>query len=520
MKAYLVGGGFGGLAAAAYLIRNAGFSGPDITIYDANRDLGGGLFVEGSARSGYNLPGSVFDKEFRCVFDLLAGIPSATDPTVSVKDEFFAFNESEAFADKGHIIDRNGQVVAHGARFGLTFRDFFDLAHVATTPEAFLEGRRIDEFFSESFFGTEFWLLWSTVMGSLRQHSAIEFRRYMNRFLYLFPNLYDMKNILRTKNCQRDSFVNPLAAWLREHGVIFLTGAFVTDIGLAPASDRITVDRIDVERGGAVTSVAVAPEDIVLVTTGSQVAGMSTGSMTEAPKPSTGERSTALWRRLAEGRAGFGNPDVYFAPEKAADSRWVTFTLTTTGTDFIDQLTALTGSAPGAGGLVTLRDSRWVLSVTIFHKPEVLGQPEDVNVCWGYGLFPDLKGDFIQKPMTECTGAEILEEVVRQFKFDRLPAIMESSICIPCHMPFVNNIWLPRRQGDRPKVVPEGSTNLGLIGQYVEVPRDIAFTIEYSARTAWEAIHTLTKRGPAPPPVYQAEYDPKALLNALTVLLQ
>ena len=68
-------------------------------------------------------------------------------------------------------------------------------------------------------------------------------------------------------------------------------------------------------------------------------------------------------------------------------------------------------------------------------------------------------------------------------------------------------------------MVPEGATNLGLIGQYVEVPQDIAFTIEYSARTAWEAIHTLIKRGPAPPRVYQAEYDPKALLEALTVLL-
>ena len=122
--------------------------------------------------------------------------------------------------------------------------------------------------------------------------------------------------------------------------------------------------------------------------------------------------------------------------------------------------------------------------------------------------------------MTECAGAEILEEVVRQLKFDRLDAIMASSIRIPCHSPFVNNIWLPRRQGDRPNVVPEGATNLGLIGQYVEVAQDIAFTIEYSARTAWEAIHTLTRRGPAPPPVFQAEYDPKAFVNALTVLLQ
>ena len=44
------------------------------------------------------------------------------------------------------------------------------------------------------------------------------------------------------------------------------------------------------------------------------------------------------------------NPDVYFDPAKAADSRWVTFTVTTTGTEFLDQMTNLTGSKPGTGG--------------------------------------------------------------------------------------------------------------------------------------------------------------------------
>jgi oleate hydratase len=520
MKAHIVGGGFGGLAAAAFLIRNAGVPGRDITIYEADAALGGGLFLEGSPQSGYNLPGSVFDKEFRCAFDLFAGIPSASDPAISVRDEFFTFNEREPFNDQAHIIDRDGQGVKHGPRFGLTDRDFFDLARIGVTPETFLEGRRIDTFFSQEFFSTEFWLLWSTIMGSLPQHSAIEFRRYMNRFLYLFPNLYDMRNILRTPYCQRQAFIEPLAAWLRPQSVNFVTETFVKDIGFALASDRLTVDRLDIERQGVTTSIAVAPEDIVLVTTGSQAADMSTGSMTEAPKPPGGGRSVALWRRLAEGRAGFGRPDVYFDMAKAADSRWVTFTVTTTGTEFIDEMTALTGAAPGTGGLVTLRDAGWVPSVTIFRNPEVIGQPQGANVWWGYGLYPDRPGDFIRKPMTECTGAEILEEVVRGLKFDRhLDAIMAASICIPCHLPFVNNIWLTRTRGDRPSVVPGGATNLGLIGQYVEVPEEIAFTIEYSARTAWDAIHTLTKRGPAPPPVYQAEYDPKALFNALTVLI-
>jgi len=110
--------------------------------------------------------------------------------------------------------------------------------------------------------------------------------------------------------------------------------------------------------------------------------------------------------------------------------------------------------------------------------------------------------------------------VLRQLRFDeQLDAIMASSICIPCDMPYANNIWLKRTRTDRPPPVPEGSTNLGLIGQYVEVSQDVAFTIEYSARTAWEAIHVLLKRGPAPPPVYQAQYDPKALFAALKVFV-
>jgi len=166
-----------------------------------------------------------------------------------------------------------------------------------------------------------------------------------------------------------------------------------------------------------------------------------------------------------------------------------------------------------------LKDSGGLLSLTIFYQPEVIGQPSDTSVWWGYGLYPERYGDYVAKRMDACTGAEILEEVVRQLRFDQLDRIMASSICIPCDMPYVNNIWMPRSRSDRPPVVPEGATNLGLIGQYVEVSRDIAFTIEYSARTAWEAVHLLLERGPAPPPVYQAQYDPKALLAALKVFV-
>ena len=76
-----------------------------------------------------------------------------------------------------------------GPRYGLSLGDGLALAKLSLTPEASLDGQRIEEFFSKPFFETEFWLLWSTMMGSLPQHSLIEFRRYLNRFVYLFPDL-------------------------------------------------------------------------------------------------------------------------------------------------------------------------------------------------------------------------------------------------------------------------------------------------------------------------------------------
>jgi oleate hydratase len=302
--------------------------------------------------------------------------------------------------------------------------------------------------------------------------------------------------------------------------VKFVTGAFVQDIGFDPSAERMTVNRLDYQlRGGATSSVAIAPEDIVLVTTGSQATDFSTGSMTEAPKPVGTERSWALWKRLAQGRKEFGNPDAFFGAARIADSFWVTLTVTTTSNDFIDQMTRLTGSEPGSGGLLTLKDSGWVLSLSIFHQPEVLDQPKGTFVWWGYGLYPERKGNYVTKPMDQCTGAEILEEVLGHLRFENKEAIMKSSICIPCLLPYVNNIWLPRRRGDRPSVVPAGATNLGLIGQYAEVGRDIAFTFEYSTRTAWEAIHRLLKRGPPSPPVYQGQFHLSGLWAALKVFL-
>ena len=276
-------------------------SGQNITVYEAGDRLGGAFSLAGEAATGYILPtGAVFDSEFRCNVRPARDDPLGGDPAISVKDDFFAFNERYPYHDRAHIIDRDGRIL-HGRHFGLSTRDRLDLVRLTLTPEAMLDGRRIDEFFRADFFATEFWLLWTTIMGPLPQHSAMEMRRYMNRFLPLLPDLSVMSHVLRTRFDQYEAIIEPMVAWLRPRGVTFLTGAFVRDIGFAPSPGSITASRLDYERDGAATSVAVAPEDVVLVTLGSQAADLSVGSMTEAPRP---RRSGQLLGAVAAPCAG------------------------------------------------------------------------------------------------------------------------------------------------------------------------------------------------------------------------
>ena len=78
---------------------------------------------------------------------------------------------------------------------------------------------------------------------------------------------------------------------------------------------------------------------------------------------------------------------------------------------------------------------------------------------------------------------------------------------------------MPRRDGDRPKVVPEGAVNFGFMGQFAESsPRDVIFTIEYSVRTAMEAVYTLLDIERGVPEPWGSQYDLRALLNSGAVM--
>jgi oleate hydratase len=515
-KAYLVGSGIAALAAATFLIRDGGFDGSDIHLFEEQRQIGGSLDAGGTADAGYTMRGGrMFEAEFRCTYDLLSGIPSLDDPAVSVTQEILAGHEDFAWDDIARLVDGDGKIVDTGS-MGFSERDRLDLVRCVASSEGHLGGKRITDCFGKHFFTTNFWFMWCTTFAFQPWHSAIEFRRYLRRFIHLFPEFGSMSGIHRTRYNQYDSIVRPLTAWLRAHGVTVHTGCRVTDLGFTPGLRSGTVETLHMTRHGREEKIAVAPEDLVLVTNGSMTDASSLGTHTSPPPPSP-RRSGAwlLWHRLARGREDFGHPAVF--DKRVKESRWESFTVTAKDPVFLEALAEFSGRETGRGGLMTFTGSNWLLTIVANRQPVYRDQPEGVSVWWGYGLFPGRAGNHTPKPMTMCSGREILEEVLHHLRFDEAVAarVLETSTVVPCVMPYITSQFLSRRREDRPRVVPEGSVNLAFIGQFAEVPDDVVFTVEYSVRTAWTAVARLLGLGKQPPAVYKGHHDSHVLAAAL-----
>lgn len=517
-KAYLVGSGVAALSAAAFLIREGSFSGSDITILEEQDRKGGSLDAAGSPETGYTMRGGrMFEVHFDCTYDLLASIPSLDDPSKSVTQDTFAFHEDFAWKDQARLIDKDGKRVdAHS--MGFSERDRLELIKCVATPEKHLDGKRIVDCFHPDFFTTNFWFMWCTTFAFEPWHSAIEFRRYLNRFVHLFKTFDTMSGIYRTKYNQYDSIVRPLLAWLDAQGVTIQLDTTVTDLVFAPGSD-LRVQELEWTHGVSSKRIPVGADDLVFVTNGSMTADSTLGS-TDAPatlNTSHSAGSWKLWHTLAAKRPEFGDPSVFDSTIR--DSSWVSFTVTTKDPTFFRLMEEFSGSEAGKGGLITFKDSNWLLTVVLNHQPHFHEQPADTFVWWGYALFPDRKGDHVHKTMAESSGREILTEVLGHLHFDDVrDQILDGSIVLPAMMPYITSQFLVRKSGDRPAVVPRGSTNLAFIGQYAEVPDDVVFTVEYSVRTAWAAVGQLLHLDRKPPEVYKGQYDPEVLVEALETL--
>jgi oleate hydratase len=511
-----VGGGIAALAAAVFLIRDADVSGEDIVLFEQRDRLGGSLDGSGDAETGYLVRGGrMFEEHFSCTFDLLASIPATEAGGPSIRDDIAAFNREV----RGSSLCR---LVRQGRRadpaFGLGARDLADLARLMLAPERSLQARTIESCFRPAFFETNFWLMWSTTFAFQTWHSALELRRYFRRFMHLLPGFKRLEGVLRTRHNQYDSLIAPIVAWLRAKGVRMRTNARVVDVGFRREGDGLSVTSLVLTGGGEDERIGVGSADRVYLTLGSMTEGAALGSNTAAPAPSSDHGAWDFWRRLAAREPDFGRPEAFCGD--AARTRWESFTVTLGDPAFFGFMERFTGNEAGTGGLVTFADSSWRLSIVLFRQPHFVEQPPGVFVFWGYGLRPDRAGDFVAKPMAACSGAEIVAELAGHLGLaDRGQAMFADAKVISCLMPFVTSQFMPRRRGDRPAVVPKGARNFAVIGQFCEMPDDVVFTVEYSVRSAWAAVHALTGKGRPPPPARRMDREPAIVWGALRALL-
>lgn len=517
-KAYLVGNGIASLAAAAYLIKEGGLAGSNITVYDETQAYGGSLDAKGNPHDGYSMRGGrMFEEKFNCTYDLLSFIPSISNPAKSAKDELMEFHQEFFWHDKARLV-ADGAIV-DVANLGFHERDRLDLIELCATPEALLGSKTIEQWFKPDFFKSNFWFIWCTTFAFEPWHSAVEFKRYCLRFTHLFSTIDTMAGIYRTQFNQYDAMVRPIVKWLKDHSVKFELGVEVKDIDVTITDAEKVATRLHYAQNGKDSSVSLTPQDLVFVTNGSMTADTSYGSNTAAPVLQTGKKggSWKLWEKLAAKSPDFGHPAPFCSD--IPKSKWESFTVTAKDSTFFDLLEAFSGSEAGKGGLVTIKDSNWLLTVVLNHQPHYYEQPKDVWVWWGYGLFPDKEGNFVHKKMSECTGPEILTEILGHLRFTaKTQHIRDTSIVITAMMPYITSQFMPRTTTDRPHVIPKGSRNLAFIGQFVELPDDVVFTVEYSVRAAQTAVFGLLNTSRKVSPFYKGQHDPRILFDALKML--
>ncbi|MFF4661220.1 oleate hydratase [Streptomyces sp. NPDC001381] len=520
--AYLVGGGIASLAAAAFLIRDGGHPGENIHVLEELPVVGGSMDGSGEPAGYVTRGGRMLEEEaYTCLWNLLETIPTLTDETVSVRDEITEFNAKWPTDAKARLIGE-GATILDASDYGLDTRDRLELTRLLVLPESVIGARRIEDFFSPHFFGTNFWAMWRTTFAFQNWHSAIELKRYFLRFMQEFPRMHTLSGVRRTRLNQYDSIIRPLRTWLTDRGVLFEHGVRVTDVDFATEPDGTRrVTRLHLDRSGQPDTYDLTGADHAFLTLGSMTADAAYGSDTTAPELVRDKRDGGwrLWETIAAKADDFGRPTAFNG--NVDEAKWESFTLTLRSPLLLHRIKELSGNLPGTGALMTFKDSNWLMSIVVPHAPHFENQPEDVCTVWGYGLFVDRDGDFVGKPMARATGREILTELLGHLGMrDIEEQVAATTTVIPVMMPYITSQFAPRTVHDRPLVIPRGAANFAFLGQYTEIPEDVVFTVEYSVRGAMHAVYDLLGLDQREiPGIHHALADPGTALDVLRAAL-
>ena len=526
-EAYIVGGGLAGLAAAVFLIRDGHMAGEKIHVLEELSLSGGSLDGKFIPHDGFvTRGGREMENHFECLWDLFRSIPSLEVEDASVLDEFYWLDHDDPNSSNCRIIHNRGQRAADDGEFTLSATAQKELTQLFMTSEDQLIGKKIEDVFGEEFFESNFWLYWCTMFAFEKWHSAIEMRRYVLRFVHHIDGLPDFTALKFTRYNQYESLVKPLLAYLEEQGVDFQYECTVSNIDVRIVGEEKVAQKLVLEKAGAIEEIPLSEDDLVFVTNGSITESSTQGDhYTPAPISKAPGGSWRLWKNLAAQSPEFGHPEVFY--ENLPEESWfVSATVTWQNFDvepYLEKLThrKLRTGRIVTGGIITIKDSNWMMSFATHRQPHFKEQKDQQTITWVYGLLSNTPGNYIKKPIEQCSGQEIVQELlyhlgVPEAEIQRISK--ESSVAVPVYMPFITSYFMLREPGDRPLVIPNGSKNLAFIGNFAETERDTVFTTEYSVRTAMEAVYQLLAVERGVPEVFASAYDLRTLAKAVYYL--
>ena len=527
-SAYLIGSGLAALSAACFLVRDGQMKGEHVHILEKDPIPGGACDGYKYQDIGYVMRGGrEMDNHFECMWDLFRSIPSIEDENYTVLDEYYWLNKADPNYSLCRATVNRGQDAHTDGKFGLSDKGAMEILQLFMTPDEKLYDKKITDFFDDEVLNTNFWMYWRTMFAFENWHSALEMKRYLQRYIHHIGGLPDFTALRFTRYNQYESMILPMVKYLESFGVQFHYNTKVVNVAFDCAGGKKQATRIDILRDGLEDCIDLTENDLVFITNGGCVENSTIGSQnTAAPyRPEIKEGGGwDLWRKIAAQDPSFGHPDKFcYDPEL---SNWMSATITTLDQKIVPYIKKICKRDPVSGkvvsgGIVTVKDSSWLLSWTLNRQQQFRDQPKDQLCVWVYGLFSDKPGDFVKKPMRECTGKEICMEWLYHIGVptDQIEELAANSAnTVPCMMPYIDAFFMPRAAGDRPDVVPEGAVNFAFLGQFAETERDTIFTTEYSIRTGMEAVYTLLNVDRGVPEVWGSVYDIRCLLDATVKL--
>ncbi len=529
-KAYIVGTGIAGLATAGFLIKDAKMDPSRITFLEKDDIAGGAL--DGRLLSEVNYVargGRETGHHFEVLWDLFSVVPSREDPNMSILDKLYYTNLDDPNYSNCRITQNRGEKYDNG-KFNLSQDVIKEIVHLLMTPDEKLQGISVEQVFSEEFLDSDFWTFYRTMFAFENWHSVLELKLYINRFIHHVAGLPNLSALQFTRYDQYESLVVPLMKWLKDKGVKTEYNYNVTDVEFDLTENKKVATKIVAQdsKTGEDKSISLTENDLLFVTTGSIVEGSSYGTNDKAPDLNINtEEAFKLWKNIAKKSEEFGKPEVFASDIEKTN--WESATVTVKSKEIAEYIEKITKRSPYTGkvvtgGIVTVKDSKWLMSWTINRQGQYIGQPEDQIEVWVYSLFTDTEGDYVKKTMRECTGEEIAKEWlyhigVNESEIERLA---KETSTVPVFMPYITAQFMPRSFGDRPYVVPKNAVNFAFLGQFVETldnpGRDTVFTTEFSGRCAMEAVYVLTGVEKSVPEVFASRYDIRYILAGISAL--